>query len=42
MKVRRLQRVAIGPLTLKGLAVGQWRVLSSAEVRSLRKAAGLA
>ncbi len=42
MKVRRLQRVAIGSLTLKGLAVGQWRVLSSAEVRSLRKAAGLA
>lgn len=42
MKVRRLQRVAIGPLTLKGLAVGQWRVLTSAEARALRKAAGLA
>lgn len=41
IKVRRLERVAIGPLTTKGLAVGGWRVLRSAEVRSLYKAAGL-
>ncbi len=39
MKVRRLERVAIGPLTVKGLAVGAWRVLRSAEVRALQKAA---
>jgi pseudouridine synthase len=37
-KVRRLRRVAIGPLTLKGLAVGEWRLLSEGEVRSLKRA----
>lgn len=40
-KVRRLERVAIGPISLKGLALGEWRPLSAAEVQSLRKAAGL-
>ncbi|HEX7010208.1 MAG TPA: pseudouridine synthase, partial [Phycisphaeraceae bacterium] len=41
VKVRRLKRVAIGPLQLKGLAVGQWRRLTSAEVKALQQAAGL-
>jgi len=41
IKVRRLKRVAIGPLKLKGLAVGQWRMLTAPELRALRKAAGL-
>lgn len=36
--VRRLKRVALGPLELKGLAIGEWRVLRSAEVKALREA----
>jgi len=36
----RLVRVAIGPLTLEGLAPGQWRYLTAEELRAL-KAAGL-
>ena len=40
-KVRRLRRVAIGPLQLKGLASGEWRTLRKAEVRMLYKASGL-
>ena len=40
-KVRRLERVAIGPVTLKGLAVGQWRLLTSREVNMLHRTAGL-
>ncbi len=40
-KVRRLQRIAIGPLKLKGLAVGEWRCLTASEVKRLYKAAGL-
>jgi len=40
-KVRRLKRVGIGPLRLKGLAVGQWRPLTSTELSQLRKAAGM-
>lgn len=36
-KVRRLERIAIGPLSVKGLGVGQWRMLSTAEVNQLRK-----
>ncbi|MCC7146794.1 MAG: rRNA pseudouridine synthase [Phycisphaeraceae bacterium] len=35
LKVRRLQRVAIGRLKLKNLAPGQWRMLTSTEVKSL-------
>ena len=42
IKVRRLKRIAIGPLKLKGVAVGQWRKLTPVEVGMLRKAAGLA
>lgn len=37
-KVRRLQRVAIGPVTLKGLAVGSWRMLTPQEVKGLFRA----
>lgn len=39
--VRRLQRVAIGPITIKGLASGSWRLLHPTEVHKLKKAAGL-
>jgi|YNPBryulayer2012_1023412.scaffolds.fasta_scaffold00729_13 23S rRNA pseudouridine2457 synthase len=35
----RLVRVAIGPITLAGLAPGQWRDLSEAEREALRQAA---
>ena len=41
-KVRRLQRVALGPLRLKGVGVGQWRALNRAEVQMLRKTANAA
>lgn len=40
-KVRRLHRVAIGPLQLKGLAMGEFRKLTPTELGKLRKAAGL-
>jgi len=40
-KVRRLQRIAIGPLKLKGLSVGQWRMLQPAEVAALYRVVGL-
>ena len=40
-KVRRLHRTAIGPLTIKGLAAGQWRMLRAAEVHRLKKTAGM-
>ena len=36
-KVRRLHRVAIGPITDKGLGIGSWRELSAGEVDQLRK-----
>jgi 23S rRNA pseudouridine2605 synthase len=36
-KVLKLVRTHIGPLSLKGLQVGQWRNLSSAELASLRR-----
>lgn len=39
--VRRLQRVAIGPIQLKGLAPGAWRLLSGIEIERLKRAAGL-
>lgn len=39
--VRKLQRVAIGPVKLKGLATGEWRMLTTTEVNMLYKAAGL-
>ncbi|MCK4872642.1 MAG: rRNA pseudouridine synthase [Phycisphaerales bacterium] len=37
--VKKLRRIRLGPLALKGLAVGQWRELTSREVRALRRAA---
>jgi 23S rRNA pseudouridine2457 synthase len=37
----RLVRVAIGPLTLKGLKPGEWRWLTAREVRALRAAVGV-
>jgi len=39
--VKALKRTQFGPLDLKGLARGQWRLLSPTEVFRLRKAAGL-
>lgn len=41
LKVRRLKRVGIGPLRLKGLAVSHWRLLTSTEIQKLYKATGL-
>jgi 23S rRNA pseudouridine2605 synthase len=37
--VRSLERVAMGPVRLKGLARGQWRELTRDEIKALRKAA---
>ena len=34
--VRTLQRVRMGPLSLRGLAVGDWRDLTPTEVAALR------
>lgn len=39
--VRKLKRVALGPLKLSGVAVGMWRPLRAAEVGTLRRAAGM-
>ena len=41
LKVRRLQRIALGPLTIKGLGVGEWRLLTSQEAAKLRKITGM-
>jgi 23S rRNA pseudouridine2605 synthase len=38
-KVLKLVRVRLGPLTLEGLRVGEWRDLTAAEVLHLRKGA---
>lgn len=40
-KVRSLHRVGIGRLKLKGLAIGEWRMLTATEVNMLFKDAGL-
>jgi 23S rRNA pseudouridine2605 synthase len=40
-KVRRLERIAIGPIRLKGLSVGGWRKLTGSEIGKLHEAAGL-
>ena len=37
--VKRLRRVQVGPLKLKGLRVGEWREPTSAEMASLKRAA---
>ena len=39
--VRRLRRVRYGPLTVDGLAEGQWRELTPREVEQLQRAAAL-
>ncbi len=39
--VRKLVRIRLGPLTLKGVPLGAWRELTSAEVQALRWSAGL-
>lgn len=39
--VKRIACVGLGPVRLRGLAVGEWRELDRAEVRALRRAAGL-
>ncbi|MEM7625747.1 MAG: pseudouridine synthase [Planctomycetota bacterium] len=41
IKVRRLKRTAVGPLRLKGLAPGEWRLLTNPEVWALRRAVGV-
>ena len=33
--VRRLVRTRVGPITDRGLAPGEWRVLTTSEVRAL-------
>ena len=40
-RVVDLERVAFGPVTARGLREGQWRMLSPAELKALRRAAGL-
>jgi len=40
-KVHRLQRVAIGPITLKGIASGAWRLLTTQEVGRLKRITGM-
>ena len=37
--VKKLRRVRMGPLALKGLSPGGWRALSAAELSNLRRAA---
>lgn len=40
-KVRRLKRISVGPIKLKGLGPGRWRLLTTAEVNRLKKASKL-
>ncbi len=40
-KVRRLERVALGPLQLRGLASGQYRRLRTAEIEALKQSVDL-
>ena len=37
--VKRLRRVQVGPLKLKGLRAGEWRLLTSGELTALKQAA---
>ncbi|MFT5424011.1 MAG: 23S rRNA pseudouridine2605 synthase [Phycisphaerales bacterium] len=39
--VLKLERIGMGPLQLRGVARGQWRELTSAEIRNLRQAAAV-
>ncbi len=36
--IKRLERVAIGPVTLRGVALGEWRELTREELQALRHA----
>jgi pseudouridine synthase len=38
--VQKLERIGMGPVTLKGLARGEWRELSKHEIQDLKRAAG--
>lgn len=38
--VKKLTRIQVGPVELKGVAIGQWRELTTHELRALRKAVG--
>lgn len=38
-RVKKLRRIAIGSVQLKGVGVGQWRLLTRIEISSLRRAA---
>ena len=40
-QVKKLRRVQMGPLKLRGLQPGQWRELTPDELKSLRRAAGI-
>ena len=37
--VKKLRRVRMGPIALKGLSPGEWRELTRGELTSLRRAA---
>jgi len=39
--VKKLERIAMGPVKLKGLARGAWRELENREIHALRRAAGI-
>lgn len=41
LRVVKLARVGIGPLALRGVGLGRWRELDTAEVKALRQACGL-
>ena len=39
--VKKLERIAIGPVELRGVARGGWRELDRDEVRALKRAGGV-
>lgn len=41
LKVKRLKRIAVGPIKLKGLKAGHWRPLADGELAALRRSAGM-
>lgn len=41
IRVKKLKRTALGPVRLKGLAPGEWRMLASQEVWALRRAVNI-
>ena len=41
LRVKRLTRIAEGPLTLGALPAGKWRYLSENEIKAVKNAAGL-